>query len=307
MNNYKKDLILIPKLLNFYLEASGTSEILLHCTIKTKSITEEMNWKKRLYDIIFKTDTRAGKLFDIILVISIILSIIVVMLDSVATIHNEHGKALLAAEWFFTILFTIEYLLRIYISKKKFQYTLSFYGIIDLLAILPTYISLFFAGYQYLLVIRILRLLRIFRILKLYRFIGASSFLIESIKASRHKIAVFLSAVMAIVVIMGAAMYLIEGPESGFKSIPESIYWAIITLTTVGYGDITPVTPLGKALASVVMILGYSIIAVPTGIITSELTRKKDKDDRDRKICDECECNDHDKNASYCKVCGKEL
>jgi voltage-gated potassium channel len=174
-------------------------------------------------------------------------------------------------------------------------------------AILPTYISLFFAGYQYLLVIRILRLLRIFRILKLYRFIGASSFLIESIKASRHKIAVFLSAVMAIVVIMGAAMYLIEGQDSGFKSIPESIYWAIITLTTVGYGDITPVTPLGKALASVIMIMGYSIIAVPTGIITAELTMKKDKDERDKEICTECGCNDHDKDASYCKVCGKEL
>jgi voltage-gated potassium channel len=266
-----------------------------------------MNWKKRLYDIVFKTDTRAGKLFDVVLVISIILSIIVVMLDSIATIHQEHGKILLTAEWFFTILFTIEYLFRIYISKKKFKYILSFYGIIDLLAILPTYISLFFAGYQYLLVIRILRLLRIFRILKLYRFIGASSYLMESLKASRHKIAVFLSAVMAIVVIMGAAMYLIEGQESGFKSIPESIYWAIITLTTVGYGDITPVTPLGKALASVVMILGYSIIAVPTGIITAELTRKKDKDERDQKICNECGCNDHDKDASYCKVCGKEL
>ena len=266
-----------------------------------------MNWKKRLYDIVFKTDTRAGKLFDVVLVISIILSIIVVMLDSIATIHQEHGKILLTAEWFFTILFTIEYLFRIYISKKKFNYVLSFYGIIDLLAILPTYISLFFAGYHYLLVIRILRLLRIFRILKLYRFIGASSYLMESLKASRHKIAVFLSAVMAIVVIMGAAMYLIEGQESGFKSIPESIYWAIITLTTVGYGDITPVTPLGKALASVVMILGYSIIAVPTGIITAELTMKKDKDERDKKFCTECGCNDHDKDASYCMVCGKEL
>jgi voltage-gated potassium channel len=229
------------------------------------------------------------------------------MLDSVKSIHDEFGQALFIAEWFFTVIFTLEYAVRIIIVRNKFKYIFSFYGIIDLLAILPTYISLFFAGYQYLLVIRILRLLRIFRILKLYRFIGASSFLVESLKDSRHKIAVFLSAVMAIVVVMGAAMYLIEGPESGFNSIPESIYWAIITLTTVGYGDITPVTALGKALASVVMILGYSIIAVPTGIITAELTSKKDKSPRDKGTCSKCGCDDHDKDAGYCKVCGKKL
>jgi voltage-gated potassium channel len=284
----------------------GSAE-LLHDFHIFVSMGQTTNLKEKISRIIFKTDTPAGKAFDIALIIAIILSIIVVMLDSVAEIHKEYGQALFVAEWIFTILFTIEYTLRIYTVSKKFKYIFSFYGIIDLLAILPTYISLFFAGYQYLLIIRILRLLRIFRILKLYRFIGASSFLVESIKASRHKIAVFLSAVMAIVVVMGAAMYLIEGPESGFRSIPESIYWAIITLTTVGYGDITPETPLGKALASVVMILGYSIIAVPTGIITAELTRKKDKNESDKKSCDECGCNDHDKDASYCKVCGKEL
>ena len=264
--------------------------------------------KKELHDIIFKTESRNGKLFDIILMIVIILSIIVVMLDSVPGIHNEYGYPMYVAEWVFTILFSIEYILRIYTTQHKFRYIFSFYGIIDLLAILPTFISLFLGGYQYLIIIRVLRLLRIFRILKLYRFIGASKHLVESLKASRHKIAVFLSAVMAIVVVMGAAMYLIEGPENGFRSIPESIYWAIITLTTVGYGDITPLTPLGKALASIIMITGYSIIAVPTGIITAELSRKSDSPKKSTKeCCTECGCEDHDTDAGYCKVCGKEL
>jgi voltage-gated potassium channel len=264
--------------------------------------------KKEIRNIIFSTDTKAGKLFDIILMIAIILSIIVVMLDSVPWIHDAYGSELFIAEWVFTILFTIEYVLRIASAYHKTRYIFSFYGIIDLLAILPTYISLFLAGYQYLIIIRVLRLLRIFRILKLYRFIGASRHLVSSLKASRHKIAVFLSAVMAIVVVMGAAMYLIEGPENGFRSIPESIYWAIITLTTVGYGDITPLTALGKALASIIMITGYSIIAVPTGIITAELSRKKKVQNKSEELCcEECGCEDHDDDAAYCKVCGKEL
>ena len=258
-----------------------------------------------MHEIIFGAETRAGKLFDIILILTIILSIIVVMADSIPWIHDEYGRELLIAEWGFTILFSIEYILRIISSPRKARYLFSFYGIIDLLAILPTYLSLFVAGYQYLLVIRILRLLRVFRILKLYRFIGASSYLLESIRASRHKIFVFLLAVMAIVVIMGAAMYLIEGPENGFTSIPEGIYWAIITLTTVGYGDITPLTPLGKTLSAFVMILGYSIIAVPTGIITAELSRKKDE--RTGVCCPGCKSTENDKDAVYCKFCGKKL
>ncbi|MEN8225494.1 MAG: ion transporter [Bacteroidota bacterium] len=261
----------------------------------------------KLHDIIFYTETRSGKIFDILLMITIILSIIVVMLDSVANIHTDYGDLLLIAEWIFTILFTIEYLLRIITCYQKWRYIFSFYGIIDLLAILPTYLSLFLVGYQYLIIIRVLRLLRIFRILKLYRFIGASSHLVESLKSSRHKIAVFLSAVMAIVVVMGAAMYLIEGAEHGFRSIPESIYWAIITLTTVGYGDITPITPLGKTLAAMVMILGYSIIAVPTGIITSELSKQKKGIKDNRLFCHSCGNEVHDEDAAYCKVCGKEL
>ncbi len=239
--------------------------------------------------------------------IAIILSILVVMLDSIPWIHEEYGRELFIAEWFFTIIFSIEYILRIAITENKFKYIFSFYGIIDFLAILPTYLSLFLYGYQYLIIIRVLRLLRVFRILKLYRFIGASSHLIGSLKASRHKIAVFLSAVMAIVVVMGATMYLIEGPENGFRSIPESIYWAIITLTTVGYGDITPMTPLGKAIASVIMITGYSIIAVPTGIITAELSKKSEKKKEQIKSCEKCGCDDHDEDANYCKVCGNEL
>lgn len=263
--------------------------------------------KKELHDIIFTTETKSGKLFDILLMAAIILSIIVVMLDSVAKIHDEYGYQLFIAEWVFTILFTVEYALRIFTTQHRIRYIFSFYGIIDLLAILPTYISLILAGYQYLIIIRVLRLLRIFRILKLYRFIGASSYLVESLKASRHKIAVFLSAVMAIVVVMGATMYLIEGPENGFSSIPESIYWAIITLTTVGYGDITPITALGKALASIIMITGYSIIAVPTGIITAELTKKTKPEKEEGLCCDECGWDSHDENASYCKVCGNEL
>lgn len=263
-----------------------------------------MSLKKKLYRIIFLSDTPGGKLFDILLMAAIVLSILVVFVDSVADIHDSYGHFLLTAEWVFTIIFTIEYLLRIYSAPVKSRYVFSFYGIIDFLAIVPTYISLFLIGYQYLLVIRVLRLLRVFRILKLYRFLGASQHLAESLRASKHKIAVFLSFVMAIVVIMGASMYLIEGPENGFKSIPESIYWAIITLTTVGYGDITPITPLGKALASVIMITGYSIIAVPTGIITAEMTRKKDAKDRK---CRKCGHENHDKDAQYCKVCGESL
>lgn len=266
-----------------------------------------MSLKKILYRVIFLADTPAGKLFDILLMFAIILSILVVFIDSVAEIHLSHGRMLLAAEWAFTILFTIEYILRIYSSPKKAEYIFSFYGIIDFLAILPTYISLFFIGYQYLLVIRVLRLLRVFRILKLYRFLSASSYLAASLKASRHKIAVFLAFVMAIVVIMGAAMYLIEGPENGFRSIPESIYWAIITLTTVGYGDITPITPLGKTLAAIVMIMGYSIIAVPTGIITAELTRKQDQAEKKARKCKSCGNTDIDDDAAYCKACGKSL
>jgi len=265
-----------------------------------------MNLKEELYSTIFKTESKSGRMFDLILLISIIVSILIVFLDSVSSINRQYGYYLLIAEWVFTILFTIEYLFRIYATNKPLRYIFSFYGIIDLFAILPTYLSLFFVGSQYLIVIRIFRLLRIFRILKLDRYIGASSILFESMRSSRHKIIVFLSFVSALVVIMGALMYLIEGPENGFTNIPEGIYWAIVTLTTVGYGDISPHTFFGKAVASIVMVMGYSIIAVPTGIITAELTNRKLKE-RDLIRCPECKHTGHDKNAKYCMVCGAQL
>lgn len=261
--------------------------------------------RKNIGDIIFKTDTPLAKGFDVVLLISILLSVIVVFLDSVPSLHLKHGKALFIGEWIFTVLFTIEYLLRIYSARKRLKYLFSFYGIIDLLAILPSYISIIFIGTQYLIVIRILRLLRIFRILKLDRYVGASHHLVSSIKSSRHKIMVFLAAVLTVVVIMGAVMYLIEGPENGFHSIPESIYWAIVTLTTVGYGDISPHTVTGKIIASMIMILGYSIIAVPTGIITAELTRAQPT--RKSLSCDNCGTQDLDTDSKYCKNCGKEV
>lgn len=269
-------------------------------------MVDKSTWKKKLFIIIFGSDTRSGRLFDIILLISIILSVLVVFIDSVGYYHTNYGKPLYIAEWFFTVLFTVEYILRIITTKKKFSYIFSFYGVIDFLSIIPTYVSLVLSGTQFLIVIRILRLLRVFRILKLDRFIGASSYLLASLKASWHKIMVFLSVILTLVVIMGALMYLIEGQESGFSSIPKGIYWAIVTLTTVGYGDIAPQTFWGQTLASMIMILGYSIIAVPTGIITAEMSRRRPT----KNVIPECtHCNniDHDDDAVYCKKCGKKL
>ncbi len=264
------------------------------------------NWKNKLNIIIFGSETTVGKLFDIILLFSIIFSIIVVFFDSVEAIHQEYGEMLYIAEWFFTVLFTIEYILRIVSSRKKWKYIFSFYGIIDFLSIIPTYLSLLLAGTQFLMVIRVLRLLRVFRILKLDRFVGASSYLLISLKSSRHKIFVFLSVILSIVIIMGALMYLIEGHENGFNSIPKSIYWSIVTLTTVGYGDIAPQTFWGQAVASLIMILGYSIIAVPTGIITAEMTRRTRKTKKEF-ICSNCDATGHNDDAIYCRKCGQML
>ena len=263
-------------------------------------------WQQGLYHIFFGTDTRAGKLFDELLLVSIVLSVIVVFLDSVTSIKAEYGRWLFIAEWFFTILFTLEYALRIFTSPKSLRYIFSFYGIIDLLAILPTYLSLIIAGSQYLIVIRIFRLLRIFRILKLTRYVGASGYLWQSMLNSRHKIFVFLWMVLLIVVVMGAVMYLVEGPENGFTSIPESIYWAIVTMTTVGYGDIAPHTTLGKTIASLLMITGYSIIAVPTGIISVEMSKTSRHIHHSRE-CNSCHHVELDEEARYCKSCGEKL
>jgi voltage-gated potassium channel len=265
-----------------------------------KQTTE--NWRDKLYIIIFESDTRGGKRFDIALIISIILSVIAVMLDSVSEINKTYGDLLYFVEWFFTVLFSVEYVLRLISIGKPAHYARSFFGIIDLLAVLPTYISLLIPGSQYLIAIRVLRTLRVFRVLKLIQYIHESQLLMKALKASRRKIEVFLLAVLTLVIIFGSLMYLIEGEESGFTSIPKSIYWAVVTLTTVGYGDISPKTGLGQALAAVIMIMGYGIIAVPTGIVTVELSHARKK--MYHLVCSECSSEDHDPDARYCKDCG---
>jgi voltage-gated potassium channel len=261
--------------------------------------------REKLYEIIFEADTREGKLFDVVLIGFIALSIVLVMLDSVPSISEEYHRLMRYAEWVVTILFTIEYIIRITVVDKPKIYITSFYGIVDLLAILPTYIGLFFAGGQGLIVIRAIRLLRVFRILKLTRYTRAGRFLVVAMYRSREKIFIFLSVVLTLVIIFGTIMYIIEGEESGFTSIPTSIYWAIVTLTTVGYGDISPATGLGQFLASITMIIGYAIIAVPTGIVTSEMLHSKITSNT--QVCSNCLHDRHDDDALYCKKCGQSL
>ena len=260
--------------------------------------------RKLLGDIIFEHNTPASRFFDIALLIAILLSVILIMLESVSGINARFGRSLRTLEWIFTILFTIEYLVRLIVARKRWRYVTSFFGVVDLLAILPSYLSLFLAGSQYFIVIRSLRLLRVFRILKMVRFIGEASTLARALRGSRAKIIVFLIAVVSIVVIIGSVMFLVEGPEHGFNNIPLSVYWAIVTLTTVGYGDITPSTPFGRFLASIIVILGYAIIAVPTGIVSVELNRAE----RTKEIrCHSCQELGHDPDAFYCKYCGEKL
>ena len=264
-----------------------------------------MTLKKRLYEIIFEADTPAGKIFDVTLLIVIVASVVLVMLESVNSVASRYLDVLRTLEWIITIIFTVEYILRILIVQKPIRYIFSFFGIIDLLSVLPTYLSLFAFGYQSLVVIRMLRLLRIFRVLKLTRYTQAGRLLMRAMWASREKISVFIFFVLIIVVIMGTIMYLIEGEVNGFKSIPLSIYWAIVTLTTVGYGDISPVTPLGQFMASVIMILGYAIIAVPTGIITAEIIKPTPL--KNTQVCHKCLYDKHDDDAVFCKKCGEKL
>ncbi len=261
-------------------------------------------WRYALYTVIFGHDTRAGRFFDIVLMWSIILSVVVVMFDSMSEVRAQYGELLFMVEWFFTILFTIEYLLRLISIRQPLAYALSFFGIVDLLAIIPTYLSLVIAGSQYLLVVRILRVLRVFRVLKFVRYIGEARMLMTALRGARRKIMLFLFAVLTIVVVIGSFMYLVEGPENGFTSIPRSIYWAIVTLTTVGYGDISPRTPLGQAFASIIMIIGYGIIAVPTGIVTVELGMARTTRGR---ACGSCGLSSHEEDAQYCKHCGARL
>lgn len=258
------------------------------------------------YEVIFEADTRKGKVFDLLLLIIIVISVVLVMLESVVTIRESHRQLLRIAEWIITIIFTIEYIVRIIVVRKSWQYIFSFYGIIDFLSVIPTYLSLVLVGSQSLIVIRILRLLRVFRILKLTRYTHAGRVLARALWASREKISVFIFFVITLVVIIGTLMYLIEGENGGFKSIPLSIYWAIVTLTTVGYGDISPVTPTGQFLASVVMILGYAIIAVPTGIVTAEMVSPT-KSKNNTQVCPNCLHDSHEDDAIHCKKCGSKL
>jgi len=262
----------------------------------------ESDWRQRIYEIVFEAETPAGRAFDITLIVLILLSVIAVFLESSRGIRQVFGPELLIAEWFFTILFSIEYILRFIAVKRPLRYALSFYGLVDILSILPTYVSLFVPGTQYFLAIRILRLLRIFRILKLTAYISEGRVISTALKASRQKIVVFLVAILTIVTVVGSLMYVVEGEENGFTDIPTSIYWAIVTLTTVGYGDLSPKTGLGKLLASAVMIMGYGIIAVPTGIVTGELIRASKS--ASTHVCPECHAEGHDLDAVHCKFCG---
>ena len=264
-------------------------------------------WRQNIHDVIFEADTRSGKAFDILLLIFILASLIVVMLDSVIEIHNKYFEILYFLEWFFTIVFSIEYILRIIAVKKPIKYIFSFYGIIDFISTIPSYLSLFVPGSRGVFqVFRVLRFLRLFKVFKLGRFTSEGRILGQSLKESKEKIIVFLVAVLCVAMIIGSAMYVIEGKENGFESIPKSIYWAIVTLTTVGFGDISPHTPLGQFLASIVMILGYGIIAVPTGMVTAGVI-KKSMTHTNTKHCSSCSKEGHADDANYCKFCGESL
>jgi len=268
------------------------------------------SWRERLYIIIFGSDTPAGKAFDVLLIGAIVLSVVAVTLESVRAVNVEYGPWLRNAEWVFTILFTIEYVLRLLCARSAWRYATSFYGVIDLLAIIPTYLSALVPGTQYLLAIRLLRTLRVFRVLKLAEYLSEANLLMRALKASQRKITVFIFTVFTLVVILGSLMYLIEGAENGFTSIPRSIYWAIVTLTTVGYGDISPQTITGQVLAAFIMIIGYGIIAVPTGIVTAEIARAQQPSalgsNRPRR-CSTCNATGHDADAIFCKRCGTAL
>jgi len=272
-----------------------------------------MTWRERLGNVIFETDAPAARAFDVALLVAILASVLAVMLESVPTIRASYGATLRVVEWTFTGLFTLEYLLRIVTARKRRRYVLSFFGIVDLAAILPAYLGLLLGASPYLVVLRALRLLRVFRVFKLTRYLGEASVLGDALRASRHKITVFLTFVVTVVLVVGALMYLIEGPEHGFESIPASTYWAVVTLTTVGYGDIAPQTAFGRMVAAFVMILGYGVIAVPTGIVTTELARAGVRREAEQaaaaqaRACEHCGLVGHDADARFCRHCGTPL
>ncbi|MDY0190179.1 MAG: ion transporter [Desulfuromonas sp.] len=264
-------------------------------------------WRNTLHEVIFEADTPVGKAFDVALILCILGSVLAVVLESVNSIRVAYGELLTVVEWIFTLLFSAEYLLRLLSVGSPLRYARSFFGVVDLLAVVPTYISLVVPGAHYMLVIRVLRILRIFRILKLVQYLSEARMLIQALRASRRKIIVFLFAVFTMVIIFGSFMYVIEGEENGFTSIPRSIYWAIVTMTTVGYGDISPQTNFGQVVASLVMVLGYGIIAVPTGIVTVGMGQIFNKRNVSTKACPECGADGHDIDAVHCKFCGSKL
>ena len=269
--------------------------------------SREPSWRTTLHEVIYEADTPMGKLFDVLLLIFIVLSVFLVALESVPSIDEVYKDCFHWAEWVITILFSIEYLLRIIAVRNPFRYIFSFYGIIDLLSTLPKYIAIIFTGTQSLIALRALRLLRVFRILKLTRYIGESNSLMRALRASKAKILVFMFGVLILCVIFGTVMYLVESDESGFTSIPRSIYWCIVTLTTVGYGDIAPVTNLGQFIAALIMIMGYGIIAVPTGIVTAEFSSSRKTTDSNTQVCPRCLEDIHKDQANFCHQCGSLL
>ena len=276
--------------------------------LTTSESGAEHGWRQKLWVIVFRADTRAGRAFDITLIVLIVASVLTVMVESMPDVHATHGPLLRAMEWGFTGLFTFEYLLRLVCVRRPLRYATSVYGVIDLLAILPTYLSLFFPGTEALMVVRFLRVLRIFRILKLTEYLRESRTLTDALWASRRKIGVFLLSVLTLLTVVAALMYLIEGPQNGFTDIPTSLYWSVVTLTTVGFGDIAPKTPAGRAMASLVMIMGYGIIAVPTGIVTVELSRAGRVERPVLEVaCPDCSRAGHDVDAQFCKHCGANL
>ena len=264
--------------------------------------------QKKIYEVIFGYETRAGRWFDILLILLIIISVSAVLLDSIASVHARYSDLLYRLELIFTVLFTLEYALRLYSTPDKRRYLFSFYGVIDLLSILPTYIAFFYPSAVYLIVVRIMRVLRVFRILKLMRYMGEANMLYAALLQARRKIFVFLFSVVTLIIIFGALMFIIEGGENGFDSIPQSIYWAIVTITTVGYGDVAPQTPFGQFIAAIAMICGYAIIAVPTGIIGAELMQQvHDQKNTPKTLdneCTSCKATGHDLDARHCKYCG---
>ncbi len=297
---------------------TGTSGFQLVSPPKSRTFTNAMqsptgsrSWRSRLHEIIYETNTPAGKAFDVALLFFIVASLVIVAMDSVPETHAKHGLLFYRLEWALTIVFTLEYILRLLVIRKPMRFVRSPLGLIDLLAILPSYLSFFIPGAQSLLVLRVMRLLRVFRIFKLSHYMKEAQFLTEALRGSLRKIAIFMFTVVTITIILGSVMYLVEGAEAGFTSIPTSIYWAVVTITTVGYGDIAPLTALGKLISSLMMLIGYGIIAVPTGIISSEIVARQRAQqkvaEQGGEVCPSCGKEGHDRNAIFCKWCGSRL